>query len=159
MATIRAAGAHPCTMRRAAAVPMCRTQPTGQCAGQRMTQSKTRSAPKLRSVIAQAKKVTAEELEVEIQNRDRPILVDFFATWCGPCLLLAQELEKVAKELGDKVTILKVDVDENPDLSSQLQIQGLPTLIFIGTDTKKPALRTEGLLPAATIIDIVSKEL
>jgi hypothetical protein len=104
----------------------------------------------------------------------------------------------VAGDLGDKVKIVKVDVDQNPDLASQLQVRGaptwrgstarrsscrtapprvtrstthphsplprlqisgLPTMIFIGTDRTKPALRTEGLLPADTIKDIVAKEL
>lgn len=104
-------------------------------------------------------KVTQEQLEVAIAERDRPMVIDFYATWCGPCVLLSSELEKVAKELGDKVQILKIDVDENPALSSQLQIQGLPTMIFVGMDKDKPALRTEGLLPAESIKDIIAKEL
>lgn len=104
-------------------------------------------------------KVTPEELEVFIANREKAILVDFFATWCGPCLLLAQELEKVAEEMGDQVDILKLDVDENPDLASALQIAGLPTMIFIGTDDKKPALRSEGLMTAETIKSILKKDL
>jgi thioredoxin-like negative regulator of GroEL len=66
---------------------------------------------------------------------------------------------QVAEDLGDEVAILKVNTEENTQLSSQLQIQGLPTMIFVGTDTEKPALRTEGLLPANTIKDIVMKEL
>lgn len=103
-------------------------------------------------------KVTPEELEVAIANREKAILVDFFATWCGPCLLLAQELEKVAEEMGDQVDILKLDVDENPDLASALQIAGLPTLIFIGTDDTKPALRAEGLMTADTIKNILKKD-
>ncbi|GBF91910.1 thioredoxin, chloroplastic [Raphidocelis subcapitata] len=104
-------------------------------------------------------KVTPEELEVAIANREKAILVDFFATWCGPCLLLAQELEKVAEEMGDRVDILKLDVDENPDLASALQIAGLPTMIFIGTDDSKPALRSEGLMTAETIKSILRKDL
>lgn len=103
--------------------------------------------------------MTPEELEVFIANREKAILVDFFATWCGPCLLLAQELEKVAEEMGDQVDILKLDVDENPDLASALQIAGLPTMIFIGTDDKKPALRSEGLMTAETIKSILKKDL
>lgn len=74
-------------------------------------------------------------------------------------MLLAKELEQVADDLGDKVKILKIDTDQNPELSTQLQIQGLPTMVFIGLDPKKPALRTEGLLPAATIKQIVQDEL
>lgn len=104
-------------------------------------------------------KVSAEQLEAAISGRDKPLVVDFFATWCGPCVLLADELKKVATELGDKVRFLKVDVDENPELSSQLQIQGLPTLIFIGMDPNKPALRTEGLLVANQIKDILDNHL
>lgn len=100
-------------------------------------------------------KITGEELEVIIANRDTPIIVDFFATWCGPCLLLAKELEQAAETLGDAVKIVKVDVDENPQLASVLKIEGLPTIVFIPKDSAKPALRTEGLLPAQQIMDIV----
>lgn len=96
---------------------------------------------------------------MEIVNRDRPLVIDFFATWCGPCLMLQKELEQVAEALGDSVTILKIDCDKNEAISSALQIQGLPTLIFVGMDPSKPALRTEGLLPAQSIIDIVQTEL
>ncbi len=71
---------------------------------------------------------------------------------------MAQELEKVAEEMGDTVRIVKVDTDEEPDLSTQLQIQGLPTLVYVGVGDK-PALRTEGLLPAATIKEIIAEEL
>lgn len=71
---------------------------------------------------------------------------------------MAQELEKVAEEMGDSVRIVKVDTDEEPDLSTQLQIQGLPTLVYVGVGDK-PALRTEGLLPAATIKEIITEEL
>ena len=103
--------------------------------------------------------VNEEELEVEIVNREKPLIIDFYATWCGPCLMLSKELEQVAETLGDRVQILKIDCDENEGISSALQIQGLPTLIFVGMNPEKPALRTEGLLPAQSIIDIVTSEL
>ena len=74
-------------------------------------------------------------------------------------MLLAAELEKVKAELGDTVRILKVDTDEESALSTQLQIQGLPTLVFVGTDTSKPALRTEGMLPAEMVKSIITSEL
>lgn len=66
---------------------------------------------------------------------------------------------QVAQELGDSVHILKVDTEIEKALASQLRIQGLPTMIFIGMDPEKPALRTEGLLPANSIKDIVLNEL
>jgi thioredoxin-like negative regulator of GroEL len=82
---------------------------------------------------------------------------------CGAKSLQAQRalhiVLQVAEQLQDRVRILKVDCDKNEDLSNSLQIQGLPTLIFIGTDASKPALRTEGLLPASVIVEIVEKEL
>lgn len=107
----------------------------------------------------QIQEVDENELEVAVANRDRPLIIDFFATWCGPCVLLAKELEEVADLLGDAVHILKIDCDKNEAISSALQIQGLPTLIFVGLDPNKPALRTEGLLPSQAIIEIVQKEL
>lgn len=150
-----------------------------------------------RFLLSQIRKVTGEELEVALANREKPMIVDFYADWCGPCVLLAKELEQVkcpysyetwsqacaaynvsghrtdlasssdvhcagvqvAQELGDTVHILKVDTEIEKALASQLRIQGLPTMIFIGMDPEKPALRTEGLLPANSIKDIVQNEL
>lgn len=66
---------------------------------------------------------------------------------------------QVAADLGDAIRIVKVDTDANPMLSSQLQIQGLPTMVFVSQDKDKPALRTEGLLPADVIKEIIEKEL
>ena len=105
------------------------------------------------------KKMNAEELEIAMANRDRPMVIDFYATWCGPCVLMSAELEKVQKELGDGVLCVKVDTDEENELATQLQIQGLPTLVFVSTDKSKPALRTEGMLPAETVINVVRNEL
>ena len=73
--------------------------------------------------------------------------------------MLASELEKVKEELGDSVRIVKVDTDKEEELSSQLQIQGLPTLVFVGTDKTKPARRTEGMLPAEMVKNIIANEL
>ncbi|PNH02406.1 Thioredoxin-like protein CITRX, chloroplastic [Tetrabaena socialis] len=112
-----------------------------------------------RSVVARGmvEKITSEELEVAIATRETTIIVDFFATWCGPCLLLAKELEKVAETMDGKVKVVKIDVDENPDLANMLKIQGLPTIVFIPKENGKPALRTEGWLPAAQIMEIVGQ--
>lgn len=59
--------------------------------------------------------------------------------------------------MQDQITIYKVNTDKNEELSSQLQIQGLPTMIFVGMNAEEPALRTEGLLPVSSILDIVTK--
>ena len=66
----------------------------------------------------------------DIINQDKPVLVDFFATWCGPCKTMGPILDNVKKQVGDMGTILKIDVDKNQKLASELKISGVPTLII-----------------------------
>ncbi|WP_264510051.1 thioredoxin [Flavobacterium sp. N1719] len=66
----------------------------------------------------------------ELINSEKPVLIDFYATWCGPCQMLAPILKEVKDSLGDSVSILKVDVDKNQELAAMQQVRGVPTMIL-----------------------------
>eukprot|EP00543_Licmophora_paradoxa_P008888 CAMPEP_0202459164 /NCGR_PEP_ID=MMETSP1360-20130828/32429_1 /ASSEMBLY_ACC=CAM_ASM_000848 /TAXON_ID=515479 /ORGANISM="Licmophora paradoxa, Strain CCMP2313" /LENGTH=162 /DNA_ID=CAMNT_0049080075 /DNA_START=18 /DNA_END=506 /DNA_ORIENTATION=- len=78
-----------------------------------------------------AQQVTGGELEVMMQEMTQPIVVDAYATWCGPCLLMAPEFEEAAKELDGKVRFVKLDTDKEENMAAALRIEGLPTLLFL----------------------------
>lgn len=66
----------------------------------------------------------------ELVQSDKPVLIDFYAEWCGPCKMMKPILDEVKSRLGEQVRIIKIDVDKNPQIASQLKIQGVPTLMI-----------------------------
>ncbi|KEH40932.1 thioredoxin-like protein [Medicago truncatula] len=106
------------------------------------------------------KKLSAEEIQELVKgDRNVPLIIDFYATWCGPCILMAQELEMLAVEYENNAIIVKVDTDDEYEFARDMQVRGLPTLLFISPDPKKDAIRTEGLIPIQMMRDIIDKEM
>jgi thioredoxin 1 len=93
----------------------------------------------------------------EIIQSEKPVLVDFFATWCGPCKMMAPVLKDVKDELGEQATILKVDVDSNPEAAAAFQIQGVPTFILF----KKGEIlwRQSGMVPKAGLLNVIKQHI
>ncbi|XP_059652015.1 thioredoxin-like protein CITRX, chloroplastic [Cornus florida] len=106
------------------------------------------------------KKLSAKEVQELVKGeRNVPLIIDFYATWCGPCILMAQELEMLAVEYESNAIIVKVDTDDEYEFARDMQVRGLPTLYFISPDPNKDAIRTEGLIPIQMMRDIIDNEM
>jgi thioredoxin 1 len=91
----------------------------------------------------------------ELINTDTPVLVDFYATWCGPCKMMTPILEELAKEVKGKVKIIKVDVDKNPQAAQQYGIKGVPTMILFKKGNIK--WRTSGVVQTAQLRQVIEQ--
>jgi thioredoxin 1 len=91
----------------------------------------------------------------ELINSDKPVLLEFFAEWCGPCKMMAPILEQVKEELGDTLKILKIDIDKNQKLATSLQVKGVPTLMIYKNG--KRLWRQSGLLQKKDLIIIINQ--
>lgn len=91
----------------------------------------------------------------EVINSGKPVLVDFYADWCGPCKMMTPILKETKDSLGDKVTIIKVDIDRNREVAEHFQIQGVPTLILFKNGEVK--WRQSGVVPAHALVQVVNQ--
>lgn len=92
----------------------------------------------------------------EIIQSDKPVLIDFFATWCGPCQQLAPILKQVKEVMGERISILKIDVEKNEQLAAQYQVKGVPTMLLF--QNGKQLWRQSGVLSKEQLIQIITEK-
>ena len=92
----------------------------------------------------------------EIIQSEKPVLIDFFATWCGPCQQLAPILKQVKEVMGERISILKIDVEKNEQLAAQYQVKGVPTMLLF--QNGKQLWRQSGVLSKEQLIQIITEK-
>ena len=102
-------------------------------------------------------KTTDADFTTEVLKSDLPVLVDFWAEWCGPCKAIGPALEEISDEMGDRVKIVKINIDENPATPQQFGVRGIPTmLIFNGGEIKAEKI---GALPKSKLSEWIEESI
>jgi thioredoxin 1 len=96
--------------------------------------------------------LTAENFEAEVLHSDKPVLVDFWADWCGPCRMLSPIVDEVASERGD-VKVGKINIDQQPGLARQFSVMSIPTLLLFKDGAA--AKRSVGAIPKADVLEFI----
>ena len=99
--------------------------------------------------MSNAKKVTDQNFNEEVIESSKPVLVDFWAEWCGPCKMIAPSLEELADDYKDSIDVAKLNVDENPSIASDFSIRSIPTLLIFKDGS--PVSQIVGAVPKSTI--------
>lgn len=106
------------------------------------------------AVIEMSQMVTSKDFEELVLKSDKPVLVDFFATWCGPCKRLAPVIDEISSEVEGKAKVYKLDIDQSPDIAAQYRVSSVPTLIvFEGGQAKA---KTIGAQPKQKIMQMLA---
>ncbi|SDK25919.1 thioredoxin [Actinopolyspora mzabensis] len=98
--------------------------------------------------------VDSESFKNDVLNSDKPVLVDFWATWCGPCKMVAPVLEEIASEHEDKITVAKLDIDQNPGVARDYQVMSIPTLLLFSNG--EPVKQIVGAKPKDQLLSDIS---
>ncbi|KAL2471705.1 Thioredoxin Y1 [Abeliophyllum distichum] len=107
--------------------------------------------------LVEAKQQTSSSFDDVLENSDKPVLVDFFATWCGPCQFMVPILEQVSDLMKDKIHIVKIDTEKNQSIADKYKIEALPTFILFKDG--KPCDRFEGAMGAENLIQRIETSL
>ena len=101
--------------------------------------------------------VTDQNFAADVLGSDNPVLLDFWAEWCGPCRMIAPALEEISNTLGDKVTIAKINIDENPETPGKYGVRGIPTMLLFKNG--EVAAQKVGAAPRGQIQDWLEAQL